>query len=286
VAYYVKSGDRDVEGPYEEAALIAAITQKVVSSKALINRAGAPSWEALTSHPPFAEAVRRRSRDATIEPSTLGRSIREEAVATLSSAPMRQHEQTVSQTDVRPIPRQEPPDDAWVRMGAVGAWVAAALVAVVAVLLAFRLPSERAERAEAAEHATALEARLAALDGHAADLARQVEHAGSAKLVDFESTTRSCGARNEEAQCTFTNASSEAIATCWEAQLVLKTAAGVAIKSLPVCTGRLGPHETRVVHAPWLQAHADTICKSTGRLGDVLDWSTCEFKVTTVPPGR
>ena len=272
VPYYVKSGDKDVEGPYEEAALLAAITQRIVSGKALVNRAGAATWEPIESCPPFSEALGRRGYRAPAEP-------RGE-----SSAPFPQIEAAEPSEPLAPRPSRGAgvvADRRWKIAGVIGVWVASMLLGAVVGLLVYH---RQLERAEDAERRAALEARFSGLEGRIGEVKQEIIDGRAAKFVAFESTTHSCRAINSEASCSITNATDEPIVTCWEGQLVLKSAIGVSIKTLPVCTGRIAPRETRALDAPWLQAHADTICKSAGRFGDTLDWSVCDFKLAGVQP--
>jgi hypothetical protein len=114
-------------------------------------------------------------------------------------------------------------------------------------------------------------------------LRRQVEQSQSAQWVDARSTAHNCYADNSNVSCTITNPGTEAITTCIVGKLKQKKASGVSLSSLVMCTGRLGPRETRNVSSPWTGGFARDICNSADRWGnEVLDWAACSFDVEGV----
>lgn len=125
----------------------------------------------------------------------------------------------------------------------------------------------------------------AGLSGHTAALdsiRKQLEKSSASTWVGANDTVNNCYADNSSVTCTVTNMRGEAITTCLRGKLAQKKATGVALSSLVICTGRLGPRETKSTAAPWVGGFARDICHSTDRWGnEVLDWEACTF--TTEP---
>ncbi len=121
-----------------------------------------------------------------------------------------------------------------------------------------------AELVQANEHAAALLAEARVLNA----LPRWSE---PNKVIN------NCIATRSEVSCTFTNSDNVPVATCVKGQLTPKEAAGVTLRSLSLCSGRLMPAETRTVSAPWLGGFADDICYRESGYGKNLDWSKCNF---------
>jgi hypothetical protein len=112
-------------------------------------------------------------------------------------------------------------------------------------------------------------------------LQQEIRGQKESTTVEFRSIPNECIANNTEFSCTFTNLSDKPVSTCARGLLTQKEAKGVRLASLPACTGRLEPQQTRTVSAPWNGGFAKNICSTPGRFGDQLDWEKCEF--TTEP---
>ncbi len=93
-----------------------------------------------------------------------------------------------------------------------------------------------------------------------------------------------CLASNDQATCTVTNMRDEAITTCVRGVLTKRDAAGASLSSLPMCTGRLAPRETRTVSVPWSGGFARDLCSKKTYYGETLDWEQCRFSTEPVDP--
>ena len=131
-----------------------------------------------------------------------------------------------------------------------------------------------------AREARALRAEnTAAVEG----VRRQLDAAKTSRWVSLEATVNNCYADNTNVVCTVTNVLNEAITTCVQGRLTQKKASGVKLLSLTICTGRLGPRETRNLTAPWLGGFARDICHSSDGSGhEYLDWQACDFMTDAV----
>lgn len=96
--------------------------------------------------------------------------------------------------------------------------------------------------------------------------------------VDSGAVEHTCYANRSDVTCTFTNRGAGPITTCVQGTLAPKGAGGVTLQSLTLCSGRLGPLETKSVAAPWIGGFADDLCYETNQFGSKnLDWSKCNF---------
>jgi len=120
-------------------------------------------------------------------------------------------------------------------------------------------------------------ATIAAMSAQLSELNTMVTFGETSAWVDLKNVEHNCVASNNEASCTFTNGKAIPVTTCARARLTKKEATGIKLESLPMCTGRLGPRETKTVSAPWVGGFAKDACSSSGRFGEVLDWSACNF---------
>lgn len=120
-------------------------------------------------------------------------------------------------------------------------------------------------------------ATMAAMSAQLGELSAVVSFGETSSWLDAKVVPHNCVANNNEASCTFLNQRTIPITTCARATIAKKEAAGVKLESMPMCTGRLGPRETKTVSAPWVGGFAKDVCSSNGRFGEVLDWSACNF---------
>ena len=112
---------------------------------------------------------------------------------------------------------------------------------------------------------------------------KQFEFERASTWLRLEDTVSNCYADNTSVTCTVTNVRNEAITTCLEGKLTQKKASGVKLLSLVICTGRLGPRETRNASAPWLGGFAKDVCHSSDGNGhEYLDWQACDFSASAV----
>ena len=107
------------------------------------------------------------------------------------------------------------------------------------------------------------------------------------ELVDAKELVPNCVGENFMASCTLTNLSNRPVATCIRSRLSQKRASGVELKSQVLCSGRIGPLETKTISGPWIGGAARDICNSTDRFGnEVLDWQACNFTNEAVDPAK
>jgi hypothetical protein len=90
-----------------------------------------------------------------------------------------------------------------------------------------------------------------------------------------------CYANGFSYVCTFTNLNpTPAVSRCSHGKLSQKENPGVTLLSLSLCSGVLGPKETRQVTGPWLGGQPEAVCnRASGYGGTALDWSKCVFDV-------
>lgn len=91
-----------------------------------------------------------------------------------------------------------------------------------------------------------------------------------------------CVADNSGVDCTFTNVGNfTAAPICMTGLLVRKDNSEKSIKSSPLCSGALGPKESRTVKNYWDGGMANDLCsteeQSFGKTYTHLDWSKCSF---------
>lgn len=99
-------------------------------------------------------------------------------------------------------------------------------------------------------------------------------------LTPIAKVAHYCNAWMTEFKCTFTNRTDDRIATCAVGRLTRKDNPARALESAVLCSGSLGPNETRTVSAPWLAGSAEDLCFSKSSWGNVvLDWKICAFDV-------
>jgi hypothetical protein len=161
----------------------------------------------------------------------------------------------------------------------------AALLALGGVMLMQRRDFNRARAAADASHADAV-----AVAASVGALQKDLEGARSSRWVAYRGAglVSTCHAYDNAVKCVVTNVTDEALTTCVYGTLN-RTAASEskskATESMPACTGRLAPHETRELEVPWLRGNAKDVCGAKTYYGTTLDWSTCEFDVATFNPG-
>jgi hypothetical protein len=152
----------------------------------------------------------------------------------------------------------------WSTASGVGSALSAILLGLLSVAT---WKNGQASQRSLAEQASALEA-----------LRREIKSTTASTWLDAQETAHNCYADNTSVTCTVTNLRDEPITTCLAGKLAQKKAGGVTLSSLTVCTGRLGPRETRTATAPWVGGFARDICHSVDRWGNlVLDWEACRF---------
>jgi hypothetical protein len=116
-----------------------------------------------------------------------------------------------------------------------------------------------------------------------ADAVRELRTLTSApKWEDESSVPNNCYANNSDISCTFTNNRAYPVATCVQGTLSPNDASGVRLVSLPMCTGKLMPAETRTVSAPWVGGFAKDLCYRENAYGKTLDWAKCKFSSDAV----
>lgn len=156
----------------------------------------------------------------------------------------------------------------WLIASAIGSSLTAAFVAAVGWL-----------HWQATQAAQGRHAELRGLLTEVRDLQRA---AAKSTWVASDDLTHNCHANDSGVTCTVTNLHPEAVTTCLRGKLAQKKASGATLNSLVICTGWLGPRDTRTVSAPWVGGFAKDLCNSTDRWGNqVLDWEACNF--TTEP---
>ncbi len=89
-----------------------------------------------------------------------------------------------------------------------------------------------------------------------------------------------CSGWENTFQCTFTNPTPTAVATCAGAQLSRRDDPQAKVQSATLCSGRIGPFESKTVSAPWLGKNASDVCFTKSPWGGTrLDWRVCDFQV-------
>ncbi|MBX3186554.1 MAG: hypothetical protein KF819_06050 [Labilithrix sp.] len=102
--------------------------------------------------------------------------------------------------------------------------------------------------------------------------------------VSAKEVLYNCLASNDQATCTVTNMREDPITTCVRGVLTKREASGASLSSLPMCTGRLAPRETRTVSVPWSGGFARDLCSKKTYYGETLDWEQCRFNTEPVEP--
>jgi len=125
-------------------------------------------------------------------------------------------------------------------------------------------------------------ARVADLNANIKNVERQVTLQGASTWVSADDALHNRLATNDAATCTVTNVRDEPITTCVRAVLSKREAGGATLNSLPMCTGRLGPRETRTVSVPWVGGFARDLCNKKTYYGETLDWEQCRFSTEAV----
>ena len=93
---------------------------------------------------------------------------------------------------------------------------------------------------------------------------------------------KNCYTDRTNVTCTFTNLGQTPVTTCTKGKLVQNADSGLTLETVVMCTGKLGPAETRVIVGPWVNGFADVICYKEGNYGKVLDFSKCTFGTEAV----
>jgi hypothetical protein len=162
------------------------------------------------------------------------------------------------------------------KVNAVGA--ASAPIFVVALgVLGWRFHEEDTARAHA--EAESLRADLATVKAGVAEITAAPLVGESAPHI-----LQDCRGFNDRMTCVMTNLSPRPVSMCWTGGIVQKNGGGT-MKASGVCTGRVGPRETREASVPWDRGHAEDICNKVGPYGSrLLDWEACEFVAKPVEP--
>ena len=116
---------------------------------------------------------------------------------------------------------------------------------------------------------------------------RAIRDTESSTLVDLSAVPHNCLASNTGIDCTFTNTGKAAVRTCLQGQLTLVEGGAAPMLSMPLCSGRLLPQETKAVSATWAGGFARELCSSKNRWGDTrLNWDKCKFETVAFQIGE
>lgn len=182
-------------------------------------------------------------------------------------------EQDVSASEHSAAARPGPKVSSWVKIIAVGA-VATPVVLTASMVVDWQRHVDL--QAKAATDFAALGQNIQAVRDEV-----RVGHA--ATWVGTKDVISTCHAFNDRFECSVTNVKDRPVAACWVGKLAQKEGGGT-MTSTPLCTGRVGPQESRQVSVPWLRGNAKDICNSPGRFGQELDWSVCVFSAEPLDP--
>jgi hypothetical protein len=173
-----------------------------------------------------------------------------------------------------PATARAPSVGAWAKVTAIGSVLAP--VAMIGLgVLGWKVHDDDEIRSKA--DAAALRAELGAVES-------AVKAASGGTWVRGTDTAHECQATNQLFECTVTNVTAHPIEACWIGQLAQKKGGG-SMRSFPLCTGRVGPRETRSVSTPWERGSASDICNKVSVYGNsVLDFDACEFDSQPVDP--
>lgn len=130
-----------------------------------------------------------------------------------------------------------------------------------------------------AEH---LDARITEVNASVARVEHEVEQQRASTWVAANGVLHNCLATNDSATCTVTNVRDEPITTCVRGVLTKRDGGRAPLSSLPMCTGRLGPRETRTISVPWSGGFARDLCSKKSFYGETLDWQQCDFSTEPV----
>lgn len=250
--------DGDERGPATAATVVEAIMGGL-SEAAKVRRSSDRDWVGITSHPPFADAFRKMG--VGFAPATTAPAKPQPKVSTASLAA------SATVTSSRRT-------SGWMVVGALSAALSTALLVAV---LVFVILGKRA----AAESVSVQKEQLAAI-GRLTDAVRASE---KADFAEFAKVPNNCIATNTGVTCHFTNTSAGPVETCAVAVLFPKDPeGGRSLKSLPVCSGRIRPNETKSAFAPWTGGFADELCFRRSWGVAHLDWDKCEFKLEGFKP--
>lgn len=117
-------------------------------------------------------------------------------------------------------------------------------------------------------------AGLTIIGENGCNLLQEVIHApkGGGASLTYQASTN-----GEQASVTFTNLNKYTAYAC--VQGVVTSAAGAKAETAVVCTGDMKPHSSVHVLAPYKIGAVVAICHKQTAVGNVLDWSGCEFNV-------
>jgi hypothetical protein len=164
--------------------------------------------------------------------------------------------------------------DVWAKATTIGSLLTVVAVATVG-LLGWKLHE--------ADEATT-KADLASLRADLAAIKDAVDKGAAGTWVRGKETVQDCVATNQLFQCTVTNITDQPLSACWIGVLGQKKGGG-SMRSFPLCTGRVGARETRVVSTPWERGAASDICNKVSAFGNsVLDWDACDFTYESIDP--
>lgn len=166
-----------------------------------------------------------------------------------------------------------PPVSPWIKIAAVGA-LATPVVLLASMIVDWRRHIDSQAKA-AADSANVRQDIQSVRD--------EVRVGHAATWVSTRDVVSNCYAFNDRFECTVTNVKDEPIAACWVGRLAQKQGGGT-MSSIPLCTGRVGPRQTRQVSVPWQRGNAKDICNSPGRFGPELDWDVCTFSGEPLDP--
>ncbi len=82
------------------------------------------------------------------------------------------------------------------------------------------------------------------------------------RLLELSDIPHECSGLRDELRCTFTNPTDDSVATCAAGLLARNDNPRIKLTSGLLCTGRLGPFESKTLSIPWEGSNADELCFS------------------------
>ncbi|HEY3237039.1 MAG TPA: hypothetical protein VGJ84_20135 [Polyangiaceae bacterium] len=91
-----------------------------------------------------------------------------------------------------------------------------------------------------------------------------------------------CRGSNDLLTCSFTNTGERVDGRICVTGKLVPQKGEKNLESAPICTGRIGPKETRTISAPWARGSAADVCfKLDEHAGKQLDMDSCTLKMRT-----
>jgi len=279
----------DVSMPFEEDDVVGLLERNKLGADALVRPFGKTAWKPALKHAPFAMAARRAAPpspsgfDAAPEPAPATRDPARWDQQTSIELPVVQQAEVRGELPVAPsaaqpsLPRVAAAAPLilhpnWVKAAVVGVWVL-----VVGVGVATALTWRRHDQSDLALR-TLVETQGSQLRTAQEEALTDARSHRAYRKVTLADVPNICHGTNDHATCAITNPTDEPITVCFAGRIAQKEAAGVTLVSMPGCTGRLDPNESKTVSVPWVQGRAEDICNSKSVYGNThLDWDKCTF---------